>query len=451
MIPATSRSPRRARFADRVVNVMARGSCMMRRTRRKSRVAAVVAVAVAVALTAAACGSSGSSSPQPAAGSSRSGAPAANKTFTVGLLVDDTGIAASGQKHVEDGMKAAISIVAKQGYTIKYVVADTESSPAGALTAAKNLVQRQHVFAVIAHSALFFAAAHYLTSQHIPVIGAPQDGPEWITSKNMFATYGAIHTEKVATTGGLFLKQQGATNLGSVGYSISPSSAEAAKTAALSAESVGLKAGYVNSKFPFGSTDVQPIALAMKDAGIDAVTPEVDPNTSFALITALRDAGVNLKVALLPIGYGVDLLQAGPGTLKEAQNVYFSLQYEPIELHTKATQMFVDALSATGGTTAPGLPTYDGYASILMLVQGLQGAGPTPTQASLIASLSKIHAFNPGGLYGSHPLDINDRVNIVAGPDGCEYFVKLSGSTFHTVPNAEPLCGTIVPGKTVTP
>lgn len=41
--------------------------------------------------------------------------------------------------------------------------------------------------------------------------------------------------------------------------------------------------------------------------------------------------------------------------------------------------------------------------------------------------------------------------NIVAGPDGCEYFVKLSGSTFHLVPNADPLCGTIIPGKTVTP
>jgi branched-chain amino acid transport system substrate-binding protein len=440
------------RFADMAVGEGREELGIVRQTRRSRMVLAVAAVAV----TAAACGSSGSSGSGPTGGSGGSGASGstgakATKTYTVGLLVDDTGIAASGQKHVEDGMKAAISIVAKQGYNIKYVVADTQSSPAGALSAAQSLVQRQHVFAVIAHSALFFAAAPYLTKQNIPVIGAPQDGPEWITSKNMFATYGAIHTEKVATTGGLFLKQQGVTNLGSVGYSISPSSAEASKTSALSAQAVGLKAGYVNSKFPFGSTDVQPIALAMKDAGIDAVTPEVDPNTSFALITALRNAGVDLKVALLPIGYGVDLLQAGPGTLKAAQNVYFSLTYEPVELHTKATEAFVAALKATGGTTAPGLPTYDGYASILMLVQGLQGAGANPTQASVIASLSKIHDFNPGGLYGSHPLDINDRVNLVSGPDGCEYFVKLTGSTFEPVKNADPLCGTLVPGKTVTP
>ncbi len=424
----------------------------MRKSTRKSGVALAAAVVV---LAAAACGSSGSSSSGPSGGSSASGAASSGavptKTFTVGLLVDATGIAASGQKHVEDGMKAAISIVAKQGYDIKYVVADTQSSPAGALSAAQNLVQRKHVFVVIAHSALFFAAAQYLTRMNIPVIGAPQDGPEWITSKNMFATYGAIHTEKVTTTSGLLLKMLGVTNVGTLGYSISPSSAEAAKASALSAEAVGLKAGYVNSKFPFGSTDVGPIALAMKDAGIDAITPEVDPNTSFALITALRNEGVTLKVALLPIGYGADLDQTNPALLRAAQNVYFGLQYEPTELHTKATETFVAALKATGGVTDPGLPTYDGYASILMLVQGLQGAGDNPTQASLITSLSKIHDFNPGGLYGSHPLDINDRVNIVGGPDNCSYFVQLSGTSYKPVKNATPLCGTVVQGKTVTP
>ncbi len=424
----------------------------MRKATRRSRVAVAAAI---VALTAAACGSSGSSASKPSGGSGSSGAASSGavktETFTVGLLVDATGIAASGQKHVEDGMKAAISIVAKQGYDIKYVVADTQSSPAGALSAAQNLVQRQHVFAVIAHSALFFAAAPYLTRMNIPVIGAPQDGPEWITSKNMFATYGAIHTEKVTTTTGLFLKMLGVTNLGTLGYSISPSSAEAAKTAALSAEAVGLKAGYVNSKFPFGSTNVQPIALAMKDAGIDAITPQVDPNTSFALITALRNVGVDLKVALLPIGYGADLNQADPAVLQVAQNVYFGLQYQPTELHTKATEAFVAALKATGGVTDPGLPTYDGYASILMLVQGLQGAGASPTPASLIAALSKIHDFNPGGLYGSHPLDINDRANIVGGPDNCSYFVQLVGKSYKLVKDATPLCGKLVPGKTVTP
>lgn len=381
--------------------------------------------------------------------SSSSSSGAANKTFTVGLLVDNTGIAASGQKHVEDGMKAAIHLVAQDGYTIKYVVADTQSNPSAALSAAQKLVQQQHVTAVIAHSALFFAAAPYLTKQGIPVIGAAQDGPEWTTSKNMFAVYGALHTEKVTETAGKLFKLLGVTTVGALGYSISPSSAEAAKGAGVSAQAAGLRAGYINSKFPFGSTNVAPVAQAMKSAGVDGVTPDVDPNTSFALIQALRNIGAHVKAFVLPIGYGGDLLQAGPGTLKTAQNVYFQLQYEPIEMHTPATKKFAAALKATGGTDAPGLPTYDGYASILMLVQGLQGAGANPSHASLIAALSKIHDFNPGGLFGDHPLDPNDRVN--NGDGNCTWTTKLVGDAFQPVKGADPICGAIIPGKTVSP
>ena len=47
-----------------------------------------------------------------------------------------------------------------------------------------------------------------------------------------------------------------------------------------------------------------------------------------------------------------------------------------------------------------------------MLVQGLQGAGDNPTHESLIASLSKIHDFNPGisdrGLFWVARIDPDD-------------------------------------------
>ena len=412
---------------------------------KKLRSTIVVASVAAVVVS---C-SGGSSKPSSSSSGPSGASDAANKTFTVGLLVDNTGIAASGQKHVEDGMKAAIHLVAQDGYTIKYVVVDTQSSPSAALSGAKKLVQQEHVTAVIAHSALFFTAAPYLTQQGVPVIGVAEDGPEWTKSQNMFAVYGAIHTEKVTATGGKLFKLLGATTVGGLGYSISPSSAEAAKGAGLSAEAAGLKAGYINANFPFGSTNVAPVAAAMKSSGVDGVTPDVDPNTSFALIQALKDNGANVKAFVLPIGYGGDLLQAGPGTLKTAQNVYFTISYEPIEMHTAATDKFAAALKATGGTDAPGLPTYDGYASILMLVQGLKAAGANPTHASLIAALSKIHAFNPGGLFGDHPLDPNDRVN--NGDGNCTWTTKLVGDQFQLVKGALPICGEIIPGKTVSP
>jgi ABC-type branched-subunit amino acid transport system substrate-binding protein len=407
----------------------------------------LLAVAIAVVLVAAvACSSSSSSKSGNGGGGGGGGA---GKTFTVGILTDLTGPAASGNLTVVQGVRAGVLFAARQGYNVKFVVGDTQTSPTGALSAAQKMVEQDHVFAVIAHSALAFTATTYLTSHNVPVIGVAEDGTEWQTSKNMFSVYGAVHPEAVSTTDGEFFKSQGVTTVGALGYSISPSSSEAAQGAAKSSQAVGLKVGYVDAAFPFGSTNVQPIALAMRNAGVDGFTATVDPNTGFALITALRQAGANLKVALLPTGYGGDLLQAGPGALQEAQNVYFTLTYEPVEMHTAATQQLESDLKAAGVTTEPTYAEYNGYLSIALLVKGLQAAGSSPTQASLISALSAIHDWDAEGLVGSHHIDINNRTT--SGMTNCVWVTKLTGSTFQLVPGADPICGHLVPGETVSP
>jgi ABC-type branched-subunit amino acid transport system substrate-binding protein len=412
------------------------------------RVILRVLAAFAVVATAAACSSSGSGGTSTP--STEAPASASKGTYTIGVLADMTGPASSGNKSVVNGIKAGIVAVARDGYTIKYVVADTGTSLDTARSAAQKLVQRDHVVAVVAHSAIAFAAAPYLNAQHVPVIGAGEDGPEWATDTNMFPVYGALHTEKVATTFGKFMKLVGASTVGTLGYDVSPISAQSAKANAVSAQIAGLRVGYVNARFPFGGTDVGPAALAMKAAGVDAVALSVDPNTSYALISELRKQGVNLKAAVLAVGYGADILQAGPGALNAAQNVYYTLQMQPIEMNTPATKAFTADLRQAGTTTVPTLPEYDGYASILLLVEGLKAAGATPTKASLITALSGIHRFTAGGLYGDHPLDVNDRVNLVGGPDNCIYFTRLVGTDFTLIPGADPICGETVPGRTVS-
>ncbi len=214
--------------------------------------------------------------------------------------------------------------------------------------------------------------------------------------EHVLSVFGALHGERVATTYGQFFKMEGVTNVGSLGYAISPISAEAALAAGVSAQAAGLKAGYVNANFPFGSTNVQPIALGMKSAGVDGVAATVDPNTGFALITRFdRWASSSRWRCCRP------------------------------------------ATAATSSRPVPGR-------------YSVQAAGATPTHASLISALSGIHDFTAGGLYGSHHLDINDRTNFVQGVDNCYQITKLSGSTFQLVPGADPICGTVVPGKTVS-
>jgi len=401
-----------------------------------------------LAVLGAACSSTSSSSSSAGSSSSKD---TSSHVYTLGLLTDLTGPAASTAKTSPQGVQAGTWLASQEGYTIKYVVADTGTNPTQVLSAAQQLVQQDHVDAVVAISALTFGAASWLTQQGVPVVGVAEDGPEWLTSMNMFSTFGPIDTTKVATTFGDFLKMEGATNVGSLGYSISPSSSESAQAAAVSAENAGLKAGYVNAAFPFGSTNVVPVAIAMKAAGIDAFTSETDPNTSFALLAALKQQGVTPKVAVLPTGYGGDIQQAGPGALQEAQGVYFLSTFEPVEMNTAATQQFQKALKAVGVTGDPTYAEYAGYTSVALFVDGLKAAGTTgPTASQLISALASIKAFNAAGLLGSHTLDMSDRTGLVGGPGNCYYMTKAVNGAFVTVANADPICGTVIPGKTVS-
>jgi branched-chain amino acid transport system substrate-binding protein len=419
---------------------------MNKDVRSKGRWGALAAATVLV-VGAAGCSSSGPSGNSGLADASQGG----TRTFTVGVLTDLTGPAASGDKTSVDGVKAGTFYAARNGYKIKYVVADTATNPATTKAAAQKLVTQDHVGAVIAISAVTQLAASYFTARGIPVIGTGSDGPEWLTAKNMFCVFGALNTTKVSTTFGLLMKKLGVTSVGTLGYGVSPVSSEKAKGNAASAKAAGLKVGYVNANFPFGSTNVNPVAIAMKNDGVDGVTAATDPNTGFALITALRQQGVNLKAALLGTGYGSDLLQAGPGALAAAQNVYFAMQAEPFAMSSAGTKQFAADLKSAGITTTQATyGQYGGYLSMGLLVQALKGAGSSPTSASLIKSLGSIHDWNGVGLLGDMKVDINDRKSFASGPNNCAWVTKLEGETFTAVAGADPICGKVVPGLTVS-
>src|SRR3954451_6670691 len=108
-----------------------------------------IAAVAAAGLLAAGCSSSGSGKSATSTGGGGSsgggGGGGANKTITVGLLTDLTGPAASGNKTSVEGVKAGVVYAARNGYNVKYVVADTATNPATALSAAQKLVTQNHV------------------------------------------------------------------------------------------------------------------------------------------------------------------------------------------------------------------------------------------------------------------------------------------------------------------
>jgi branched-chain amino acid transport system substrate-binding protein len=426
------------------------------RAQRRARVMPAVAVAVVAGL-AVGCSSSGTSTgTSTSTSTTKPAASGGTETLTVGVLSDLTGSAASGFLTTEQGIKAGLGLATAngdlKGYNVKYVMADTGSTPAGALSAAQRLVQQDHVFAVLSVSSDTLGASNYLTSQAVPVVGGGFDGPEWLSpsSTNMFSTTGKVNYAAVSTTLGLFMKSQGVTSFGGLGYAGSPSSAGAVNGAAASAKGAGITAGYVNAQFPFGSTNVGPAAIAIKSAGVNGIYMPVVPSTGFALGAALAQEGVHPKVFLLATGYGGDLLES-PAGVAAAQGDDFLTVAQPVELNTAATRQFQAALAKYAGVT--GVPTfaeYEAYLSVAGLVTGLQKAGSGATSASFIKALGEVTDFSGFGLYGSHPLSFSGgNLGGNDGPGDCIYVTKLSGKTFELVSGAEPICGKVVAGASV--
>jgi branched-chain amino acid transport system substrate-binding protein len=412
--------------------------------RRANGLGLLVAALVALVI-AAGCGSSSKSGVSPGSSGSPSklGTSIGSKgTYTLGVLADESGLGASSFSTFLPGIKAGFALANKEGYNFKYVVVDTASSPTGTLTGAQRLVQQDHVDAVLEGAVFSFAASPYFKSHGIPVIGGATTS-EWITDTNMFSVYGPIDPTKPATTFGKFMKTEGATNIAVISYAI-PGAQSGMRALATSAEAAGLRASYLNATIPYGSTNMGPIALGMKSAHIDAFTTFTDPNTGFALLNDARQLGVNLKATLLPTGYGGDLLQAGPGALRSAQGVYFESAFEPVELHTAATNQFQTLLKSAGVTGDPTEGEYIGYTSVDLLVRGLEETGSHPDSTALIAGLSKVKNYSAAGLLGNNTLNMADRTPTSSGPHNCTYILKLSGPNFDLVSGAEPICGSAI-------
>ena len=180
-------------------------------------------------------------------------------------------------------------------------------------------------------------------------------------------------------------KKLGATKIGSVGYGVSPSSSGVAKdTQKYAAPASGLKPVYLNTSVDFGTTDVGPIVLGLKNAGADAVYLPLDGNTNLAIAQGLQQNGVHMKAVLMASGYGQAMLDSPiTKTLNSADVV--SQVYKPAELtNDPAVKKFRADLKKYGGITGvPDYGAYTGYLSCDLAITGLQQAGKNPTQPGL--------------------------------------------------------------------
>jgi ABC-type branched-subunit amino acid transport system substrate-binding protein len=372
------------------------------------------------------------------------------KAVKIGYIFSETGVASSSFQDAGKAFQARIDRANREGGVngrkIQAVILDDKSG-GGNLTAAKDLVENQHVFMVVNNSSFGFLTYRYLLDAGVPVIGGGFDGTYYGQKGNesIFSANG-----NAAPINGLtydyvakVMKQKGATKVAAVAYGASASSSENAKTVQQYAvPSQGMKGVYTNTTVDFGSSDVNPIVLGIKNAGADATYLPMVASTNIAVVQGLQQNGVAIKANVLATGYGQELLDS-PAAATLGDNTLLWQGYVPVENKTAATKQFVTDIKKTGIDGVPDYGDYLGYITADMAVTGLQAAGKSPTRQGFVDNLHKLGTYDGAGLTCTK-LDISLANYGKYAPTACAYFETVKDGKFVIYNKGKPVTGKLV-------
>jgi branched-chain amino acid transport system substrate-binding protein len=377
-----------------------------------------------------------------------------DKSVKIGFISSETGVAASNFVGADKACKARIDAEnAKGGVNGRKIDLQTidDKSGGGNLTAAKDLVQNQNVFAVVNDSPFAFITWRTLKDAGVPMIGGGYDGSYYYDAGNefMISSLGdGTPIPGIASDAPIqVMKKLGATKVAAVGYGASPSSSENAKsTESYGAKSLGLEGVYLNNTLDFGSTDTGSVVLGIKNAGADGVYLPLDSNTNFAIVQSLQQNGVPIKANVLATGYSQDLLDQ-PIAKTITPNDVMQSSYKPIELGGPAIKTFTSNLKKYGGITGvPNYGVYTGYITCDLAVLGLKNAGENPTRQSFVDGIRKTN----GGKYDSAGLTCKEidlsyeHFGKISSTPSCLYYVQVKNGKFVVYNNGKPIRGKTV-------
>jgi len=374
-----------------------------------------------------------------------------SKAVTLGFISSHTGVAAAIQANAEKACQARVDAQNAQGGVngrkIDLETADDASSGAN-LTAAQDLVQNRKAFAVIDSSAFAFLAWRFLKDQGVPMIGGGFDGSYYYNKGNesiISALGGGTPVPGLTyDTATKVMKQMGAKKVGAVGYGASPSSSESARaTETYGAQAQGLKGVYLNNTLDFGSTDIGPVVLGVKNSGADGLYLPLDANTNFAIVQGLQQNGVKMKSNVLATGYSQALLDQPIAQTITKNDVMFT-GYRPVELGGPAVKKFQANLKKYAGITGvPDYGTYTAYIICDLAIQGLQAAGKTPTRQSFVDGVRSLGQYDAAGLTCA-PIDVSTASFGKVGKTSCTWFVAVENGKFKVLNGGKPVTGKLV-------
>src|SRR5262245_10118433 len=355
----------------------------------------------------------------------------------IGFIYSKTGVASATSGDSDIGCKARVGREnangGVNGREIEVVYFDDASSSAN-LTGAQSLVQNDKVFMIVNDSAFAFGTYRWLLENGIPLIGGGYDGTYYGSPGNeqIISAFGnAAPVQGVSNDlGAKIMKQQGMKKTASLGYGISDSSTAAAKSfSKYAAPSQGLDPVYTNTTVDFGSTDVSPLVLGIKNAGADGAWYAMNGNTNLAIAQGLKQNGVNMKAQIMATGYGQALLDQ-PIAKTIGTDVIFTQGWQPVEMKTKATkQLQSDLKKYADYEGVPDFGIYTGYTDCELAIIGLKEQGKNLDRSTFSDGIRALGKVNPGNL-SACPLDLSAESYGKPAPTVCQYALVIKNGKF---------------------
>lgn len=263
--------------------------------------------------------------------------------------------------------------------------------------------------------------------------------------ESIFGYAGAICTLCTSRTVPYIAGLAEATTVATLGYGVSPNSADCATGAAASVEKyaaeTGQQVGYSNNDLAFGLPNgIAPEVTAMKDAGVDFVAGCIDLNGMKTLAQEMERQGMGDVPMYHPNTYNEAFVREA-GDLFEGD--FVGVGFRPFEADPGNSQLgqFAEWMEETGSELSE--LAMIGWLNADLAYQGLVEAGPQFDRQKVIDATNQLTEYTAGGLIPpvdwsrQHEPPTEDDPGTHGSVHVCTALVKIVGGEFELVGDPE--------------
>jgi ABC-type branched-subunit amino acid transport system substrate-binding protein len=301
------------------------------------------------------------------------------------------------------GAKAYLDMVNRSGgvHGKKFKVVanlDDQTRDSKNLLAARSLVEEKKVFAIVPMVTSSFASSKYLAQQGTPTFGWNINSG-WADGENLFGEKGSwlcLGPGCITMAPNYIAQREGAKAVGLLAYGSSPQSADCSKGQENTFNTYGPKVGFADRSLSFGfsANDISAAVQAVKDNNVDFIATCMDVNGEVNFDKALEQAGATVQW-YAPEGYDPQLLEE-LGDQFEG-NFTFVVDFLPFEAakDSKGMQTYIKAMKKVG--QEPNELSLVGWQSAMLLHEGIERAGKSFTQESVVDAINSITDWTADG------------------------------------------------------